>query len=135
MSGDAAAFILAPFSRLWLLLADVLLDAVVQHRADAEGHILLDQRPDRPVVLAGHKLAVKRHLHELVEGSPAEDRLAQIHYLNGGGGSGSFSVTIYNLLIARVIYTLVYVGGNIPEKKRGCVYSLSERGQYIEAAT
>lgn len=60
---------------LGLLLADVFLHAVVQDGADAEGLVLLDQRPDGHVVLTGDKLAIKRHLHELVEGSLAQDLL------------------------------------------------------------
>lgn len=64
------------------LLADVFLDAVVKDRTNAEGLILLDQRPDGLVVLARYKLTIKRHLHELIEGSLAHDLLTEIHNLN-----------------------------------------------------
>ncbi len=67
MYGDTTTFV--------LLLADVFLHTVVQDRADAEGLILLDQRPDGHVVHTSDKLAVKCHLHELVKGSLAQDHL------------------------------------------------------------
>lgn len=74
MYGDTATFVLYMFL-LGLLLADVFLHTVVQDRADTEGLILPDQRPDGHVVLTSYKLAIKCHLHELVEGSLAQDLL------------------------------------------------------------
>lgn len=60
---------------LGLLLTDVFFHTVVQDRADAKGLIPLDQWLNGYVVLASNKLAIKCHLHELVEGSLAHDLL------------------------------------------------------------
>lgn len=60
---------------------DVFLHAVVQNGAHAEGLVLLNQWSDGNVVLAGDKLAIKRHLHQLVEASLAQNLLTQSHYL------------------------------------------------------
>lgn len=84
MYGDTATFVLHIFL-LGVVLANVFLHTVVQDGSDAEGLILLDQRPDGHVVLTSHKLAIKCHLHELVEGSLAQDLLTQIHYLSRKG--------------------------------------------------
>ena len=81
MFGNTTTCILHLFL-LGLLLADVFLHTVIQDRADAEGLIFLDQRPDGLVVLTSYKLAVKCHLHELVEGSLSQELRTYIHYLS-----------------------------------------------------
>lgn len=67
---------------LSLLLADVFFHTVIQDRADAEGLIFLDQRPDGHVVFTSYELAVKCHLHELVKGFLSQELRTYIHYLS-----------------------------------------------------
>lgn len=78
---NASTFILH-LLLLSLLLADVFLHTVVQDRSNTEGLVLLNQWPNGLMVLTGYKLAIKSHLHELVERSLAQELLTQIHYLS-----------------------------------------------------
>lgn len=89
-------------SKCFLLVGlgvNVFLHTVVQNGAHAEGLVLLNQRSDGNVVLAGDKLAIKRHLHQLVETSLAQNLLTQSHYLR--------SRTVWKRFVIKTTYIIL----------------------------
>lgn len=66
---------------LGLLLGQVFLHAVVQHRAHAKRLVSLDKGLDGLVVLPCYELPVESHLHHLLKGLLAKDLLANVHQL------------------------------------------------------
>ena len=66
---------------LGLGLRQILLDRVVEDGLDPEGVHPVDDRLDGGSVLSCHKVAVKRHLHQLGEQGLAKDGLAKLHQL------------------------------------------------------
>jgi hypothetical protein len=65
----------------------IFLHSVVQDTTNTKGLVMLDQRPDRLLVLTGHKLPIEGHLHELVEQLLAQKFPGNMEQLKGKGSN------------------------------------------------